>query len=635
MTELPTFQTVDRPRSLPRPSQVVGPVAVDCETSGLHKDDGARVSAVSVAFRVEGDPVPYSAAFPFGQGPEDASLDLGRAEWRHLMRWLSSAGGGLVGHNIRFDVLQLANQSINGYPGVDLLDRVISDTWVVAAELWPEQKSHALKKLAVKLWGGDADEEQRALAPHLGPKTNPRFDLVPWEVMEPYARADAELTLALHEHLQQWLKYNSMAGGFIGQEMDILKCLARMEQAGLPYLPEVSRECGRQLDSQVKELEAKLPFKNTPARAKKYFFESGEMDLGAPSGQPVQGLGLPVVDRTPSGQPKLTASVVQRLVRDGAPHAAELQTVSRYRSACSKWYFPFADRAGADGRVRTSFRHVGGTKSGRFSASRINLQAVPKDYALHLPVKTPRQIVAEAVERLPGWQLWELDLEQAELRLAAMDAQCDSMLDVIREGRDPHGETASALFGVAPGDDQWDFYRSISKRANFSLIFGSGPATFQEMLANQAGVELPLEQVRRIVYDWRDLYPQFGWRIDECMAEVDAAGFVRMTTGRKRYYARGEDSHSAFNQRIQGSLAEYGKRWLIETDRNLRHLRQRGVDEGIGLGGLVLVVHDSQVLLLPDEVADESVRQVQADAKRLWDEMFPKVPGGTDASRWA
>ena len=961
----PAAQT---PLGLPRPSEIQGPVFFDTETSGLHPDDGSRVSVVSLAYQVKGDPVPRSAAYPFGQGP-DNELDLGRRAWNHLIRWMSTAGSGLIGHNIRFDIHQMAGRSIHGYPGRDFTDRVIFDTMVAAPEVWPRGPI-ALKKIATRLYGHDADEEQKALKPHLGPKSNPRFDRVPWEVMYPYAIRDAELTWAVYFEQRAWLDESTLTGRFIPQEMDIVRCLLRMEQAGLPYNPTQSLEYSRQLHESMDRIQQHVPYEIRPKMLRQYYFGEGEHDLGR--GSSVQCLGLPPYSTTATGQPQLTAAVVRSMVEDEVPFARDLQEYNRLKSAISKWYEPFAQRAGEDGRIRTSFRHTGGTKSGRFalplnapvsvyngwraigelkvgddlmgadgtvrrvvdipfegecdvwevelddgqvvecsdhhlwrirdtarkshrrgtdevitteqlsrrdlsymyipvtepvanqrrpvridpyvlgvllgngditeyprfsvfdqdedvaerfterckdevvrgaeradrcvryglrggqtradlrryglkgtvshnkfvpkrymtlspqqrldllrglmdtdgsisennscsystvshqlaldvcelarslggvarvkkprmpklakhqpyhvvlrlpvcpfyskrkaarwskprhplyrrvvrverterrtemrcittsapdglfltsgytvthnSSSRINLQAVPKDYALHLPVPTPRQVVADTVRALPAppgsdhWELWDLDLEQAELRLAALDAGCETMLDHIREGRDPHGETAQDLFGLKPGDDDWDMFRSIAKRANFSLIFGSGPQTFQEMLANQAGVKMSLRQVRRIVYDWRDLYPEFGRAIEEHMAFAEKHAFVEMTTGRPRYYAPGEDRHSAFNQRIQGSLAEYGKRWLISTDRLVRPYREVGRRLGIGYSGLLLVVHDSQVMLLPASDAAHVVDQVCENARVIWADMFPGVPGGADSDRWA
>lgn len=626
----------DLPSQLPDPESVEGLVAFDCETSALHPDDGAAVSVVSLAWGEPGSIV--AGAYPFGQGPADGEHDLGQAEWDILIDWLARAGGGLVGHNVKFDILQVANRAKPGYRGRNLNARVAWDTMVVARELWPQTPA-ALKTLGALMFEADADAEQAALKPYLGPKTNPRFDLVPWEVMKPYAVQDSVLTLRLL-HRQTDLVDEGIEGSrYIGQEIAITKALTRMEIAGIPYDPDLSRQQAQVLQEAVAEIDAGLPFNPTLPKAKVYFFGTEtQADLGR--GVVECQCRVPYA-LTEKGQPQLNAETLDRMVAEGVPYAAEYQRMQRYKSALSKWYIPFADRTGADGRLRTSFRQVasgsgdvGGTKSGRFSAGRVNLQAVPKDYALHLPVMSPRRVIAAAVDRLEGWSLWDLDLAQAELRTAALDAGCDTMLDLIRAGEDTHGATATELFGTRPGDEGFDVHRQVAKRANFSLIFGSGVKTFREMIAKEAGQTMSESQVAEIVYGWRDLYPEFGRRIKVCMERVDEQGYIELTNGKRRYYGKHEDSHSAFNQRIQGSLAEYAKAWLLQTDRTLRPLRERGRAEGIAWGGLLLVVHDSQVLLLPDDQAPEMLDRIQSDAVALWDEWFPGVPGGVDAQPW-
>lgn len=639
-------------QALPDPGAVVGLVAVDVETSGLHPDDGARISVISVAwfedavnlsrrlpevqtpfqyqerlFNLRETPtdaeetpfVALSAAWPFAQGPDEDALDSGQDAWECLFDFLARAGGGLVNHNLRFDLLHLANCAKPGYLGRDLTSRAVADTWVNAQELWPTLPSLALKSLAVWLFGPDSDEEKQALQPYLGKKSDPRFDLVPWQVMRPYATADVELVQNLHYVQCRLFAESTMSARFVDLEMRCLRALTRMELKGLPYQVADSRAAAATLTTAIDELTASLPFKPTPQGSKDYFFDT---------------LGLTPTEFTATGKPSLPASLVDRLAAQGVPHASDLATLNRYRSARSKWYVPFADRAGADDRVRTSFRHVRGTKSGRFSASRINLQAVPADYRLKLPVPTPRQLVARAVHELPPTPrgrmgLWELDLAQAELRVAALYSGCTPMLDAIAHDRDVHSETASRLFDATPDHPGWTRFRQLAKRSNFSLIFGAGPRTFHRALVAE-GETMDYSQVRDLVYSWRDLYPQFGAAIESAQEFCETYGFVDGVLDRPRYYAPGEDAHSAMNQVVQSSLATYGKLWLADTDAYLA-----GRDDLPAGSGLVLVVHDSQDLLLPEGVAPEIIDHVIRRSREIWDELFPGVGGGAEAERWA
>lgn len=446
--------------ALPDPRSIRDLVDFDCETSKLHPDDpGAIVSVVSLAWRDPDTGAIFAGAWPFGQGGdqrpkfEDNPVDLGPDEYEWLLDWLSRAGGGLCGHNVVFDMQFLALQHRDGYATRDLSARFRWDTMVAAQELWPTLPSHGLKPLSVRFFDEDADAEQQALKPYLGPKTDARYDRVPWSVMHPYALKDAIYTNQL-----RWLQAEQLAEGLVngrhlGTQLALTRAILDMQLLGMPYDPAWSRQIRDHLDAEIARLAATLPFRPTGPAAVQWFFFADE-------GPKLKPYGL-----TGAGKPSLTADIVERMAADGVEHADTWRTIGRYKSAVSKWYGPFADLAGPDLRIRSSLRqnHV---KSGRLSASRVNLQAVPQDYKIELPVPTPRELIGHAVAvRHPGWELWDLDLQQAELRIASMYARCEPMLQMVVEDRDAHGETATRLFGTTPEDPDFAFNRQIAKRA--------------------------------------------------------------------------------------------------------------------------------------------------------------------------
>lgn len=642
------------------PSQVLPPnpedlgfVAYDTETSGLHEDDGAAVSTVSLAYELDG--VIHAYAWPFGQGPDGsekfktpedhedfermtARISLPEREWRFLCDWLKRCVG-LVGHNLKYDLHMMAAGTVGGWSGVDLSPAGHWDTMVAAKELWPQFRL-ALKPLAVKFFGEDADEEQQALKPYLGPRTDARYDRVPWPVMQPYAIKDALYTLMVFQ-MQQWRAEEGYAGGEqISREIKVMHALYRMEEAGMPYHPEYSRQIAEDLEKRQAELLATIPFAAKDAK-KFYFTDKLPNSLNR---RPLAKTAPST--RFPEGQPQLTEEVLRRMVSMGEdkwPHAAALYEHNKIATALKMWYKPYADRTAPDKRLRCIFRHVAsefagrqaeaGTASGRFSVERVNLQAIPQDYRIRYDWVTPRGVITKAIEQLAGWKCYELDLAQAELRVAAMWAKCEKMLSAIREGRDLHGETARALFNIEQDHADWGEYRQLAKRGNFSLIFGVGPVTFRQSLAKE-GTYLSLSETKDIVYGWRDLYPEYTDAIDWHQDFAEANGHVVLANQRVRRFQPGEQTHKAFNQRVQGSIAEMGKDWLIWSDTHLRHLRAQGLRDGIGHGGLIMVIHDSQVLLLPAEEAERYAAEVRAAGLQIWDRFFPDVPGDIDAKEW-
>lgn len=670
------------------------PVAVDTETgayrrpdgldSALYADSGARVAAVSASWidpavvaqgrqavmhAVQTGEGVIDHAWPFSQGKTigyDGSLkpdhqmdlfeadgrtqNLGEDAWAQLLVWLMDHQR-LVYHNGKFDLEKLRYAPL-GWPaavgGADLQANFHWDTMVAQHELEPGLTS-ALKPTAARLWGADETAERDALIPYLGPRKRPGYDLVPWEVLQPYAAHDTNLTIRLYYWQLDQLGLLDESGAEIDWEMcaqvrreiAVTRALYRLERAGIPYDAQASLTSAKDLLARQAAIEQQLPFRATEAQAKAWLF--GSQQVKGPDGKLSAGCGLSPLGLTDKGQPQLTAEIVAHmceLYTEGrVAHVLRLwQERNKLATAVKMWYSPYGMGVGDDGRLRTCFRQVasgrgdsdGGTRSGRFSVERVNLQAIPHDYRMvagpekDWPVPTPRQLIDRAVRKMDGYELWEFDLAQAELRCAAAWSKCTPMLDAIGSGQDLHGITTRELFHIDPSDERWGFYRQIGKRANFSLIFGSGGATFRKMVAKETGVRLGEAEADSLVKQWNRLYPQFHAAIDLWMEvadrthEVPLASRRGFATGRRRRFARGEDTHKAFNQLVQGSLAEFLKDWLLGA---LGICDQEGLGwvEGVGWTGLSLTIHDSLVVLLPEGPQGERIaHRIRDYAADLW-----------------
>lgn len=680
------------------------PVAFDTETSGLYVDDGARVSTVSVAWvDYEGEwldfanekkemtwsieefaPGEYapivSAAWPFDQGvvgkPEDTGQytlwadaeNLDREEWFVLAKWLYEVGGGdrfvypderleaeqgLICHNALFDVLMM-DAGCRRWPdlGINLLEQIAWDTQNVSHLLWPLMEdprtgrpTTSLKPTSRVQFGVEVGDESDKVQKYLKKKKLPagRWDLMPWDIVGPYADQDARLTIMKYLR-QRWEIDNGVRGQWFGsvgttydrvhRRLATMKVLTRMEMRGLPYDEVESRLAADLCIERAKKIGDALPFNPDSEEAKKYYFDHGVTTRG------VDCLDLPAYELTEKGNPSLTAEVLERMVADRVPFARELAEYNKATNAASMWYNGYADRMGADGRLRTRFRQ-NGTTSTRFSVERVNLQAIPQDYRLSSHailegIPTPRQLIKSAIDKMPGWTGWELDLAQAELRVAALFAGCDKMLQMIENGDDLHSYTTQELFSISEDHPDWFKMRQVGKRGNFSLGFGSGGDTFGKMIRKETGIDLMGGMADQIVRDWNALYPEFGRAIDRHSAVVAkrqrkyGEGWIDLQNGERRWFHKFEDTHKAFNQRVQGNLAQFGIDWMLWSDE---FLRQQDLDRFNA--GLILTIHDSQVLLLPDSEDGERMAKRCADAGvALWSEWFPGVSGGVDIKRF-
>lgn len=702
-----------KPSDLP---DIRGAVAVDTETSGLYADDGARTAVVSLAWipdEIVRDDQPggllelaishgtgvVSVAYPFDQGREGKPEDNGQIalfgeaenldwdEWAALLYWLTECEHGypavlrsgayagfdpftglhgcgqckgsqpkrrLVFHNAKFD-WEKVEVGTRHWAGVNLAPYTKWDTMLACRQIWPTQPV-ALKSTAERLWGPGERDNETAIKTWLRKSKLPagRYDLVPWDIIGPYAAKDTELTIRLAFYQWLLLDLGEFGGGGayarLRRRHQFMRSLYRMEQKGLPYAATESREAAQELRARQRALTTRLPFKPTDPAAKQYYF--GERpEIGA-DGKPVGGqytargvacLGLTPYSLTEKGGPQLTAEHLSDMALDNVPHAQTWLDWGKLDTAISMWYDGYAQAVGPDGRIRTSFRQTQ-VRSGRLSVERLNLQAIPHDYRLGDfkildGVATPRELIGLALDRVGaqgrGWVAYEVDLAQAELRVAARFADCKRMLALIESGEDLHGDGVRSMFGIDKDSPKWFPFRQAMKRGNFSLIFGVGWRKLRADIKKNTGLRMGETEAQRFVSAWNGLYPEYQRAIDRWSRVVDRDRKIKLVNGEYRHFSAIEDTHKAFNQLVQASLAEFGLDWTLQTEQILA---KYGVDEqaaqdGIGGAGLLLTVHDSQVLLLPRQQADEIVAEVTRYAREEGTALFG-VPMDADYKTW-
>lgn len=682
-----------------KPSQLpddVGRIALDTETGSiddpegaLFPDDGARVADVSVAWH-DSDGQPISCAWRFwDEGGHGGALDEG--EWEYLHDWLLERPG-IVMMNAPMDVGSMFAGTGNGMPGVDLLDQVVWDIGLVAGVLDPgtlvaldaQAKRHfgvsdkATALAPLKKWlmakrrevakprHAENRRRRKEGRPEL-PVTREElryqtwaYYLAPWDLVRPYAATDAELTIRLAR--LQWLRLKEGQGGpnrwkFVEGDHEVMRTLIRMERRGIPYDWRTSEEIAAKLAVEREALYAALPFgEPTPTNLHDWFYVKHQ---------------VPVIKMTKGGktkppQPSLDAETIDALAETDVPGALELKRYRKANGAIERWYGPFARMTNKDdGRLRARFKQTA-VRTGRLSIQRAQLQAVPHNHVLKNDeilgkYQTPRDLIPAAE---PGWERWEMDLAQAELRVAAWMARARNMLQIIADGRDPHGELAMASFGVKKGDDDWFKYRQVGKRGNFSLIFGISPKRLKDDIKTQTGVVVSLDEATDLRDTFNDMHPEFRRAIKIESARVrdqrsTGEYFVLLVNGRKNgifSYELDRDfdeetnkpvgpvkgMHKAFNRRVQGSIGEFAKAWMVKADQFL--MEQLADLDPEDRHGLLLQIHDALMISVPDdERGAELARQVRQIGIDLWDEWFQvktadgswhRVPGDIDLNRW-
>jgi len=150
-----------------------------------------------------------------------------------------------------------------------------------------------------------------------------------------------------------------------------------------------------------------------------------------------------------------------------------------------------------------------------------------------------------------------------------------------------------------------------------------GGEKFQATLAKMADIHLSIEECDAYVRGWRATYPEFGRAYRKSMIESNHRRGVRIlpNTPKEKIsffqpyefhydrYLNVEVVKEAWNRKVQGSLAEFNKMWLVETERRWP-------------GYAVLNVHDSIVLEAPLDEGDQLAEAVAAHTAVIATDLF-------------
>jgi DNA polymerase-1 len=480
-----------------------------------------------------------------------------------------------VGHHLKYDTHIFANY------GVALAGQRFDSTL----------ESYVLNSVATRHDMDAAAQKYLGIAPvpyeevaGKGAKQIP-FNQVNVDRAAEYSAADADVTLRLH--LALWPQIEALPtlkAIYDTIEQPLVPVLYRMERAGVP----VDRDL---LKTQSSELAAQMLALQTLAHAE----AGGAFNVDSPKQlqEILFGkLGIPVIRKTPTGQPSTAEDVLEEL----AATYALPKLILEYRGL-AKLKSTYTDKLPeqinrATGRIHTSY-HQAVAATGRLSSADPNLQNIP------IRTKEGRRI-RQAFVAPPGSSLIAADYSQIELRIMAHLSGDASLLQAFVDDRDVHQATAADVFSTPLGDVSADQRRS-AKAINFGLMYGMSAFG----LARQLGIGRGDAQRYMDLYFER--YPGVKRYMEETRRLARETGFVETVFGRRLYLPdiqsrnqalRQYAERSAINAPMQGTAADIIKRAMIVVDAWLQDTRMPG--------RLIMQVHDELVL----EVADEAVEAV-------------------------
>lgn len=551
-------------------------VAFDTETTDLNYLD-ARL--VGVSFAVE----PGKAAYvPVGHDYLGAPAQLSLNDLLEGLRpLLTSENIAKLGQNLKYDAHVLANYGIE-------LKGIAHDTMLQSYVLNSTATRHDLDSLALTYLGIKTTHYEEVAGK--GAKQIP-FSMVSLDQAVSYAAEDADVTLRLHRVL--WPKLEAepkLKRVYQEIEMPLVPVLVRMERNGV----QVDRE-------ELTQLSAELAKRCALIEEQVYCIAGEAFNLASPKQIHhilFEKLNLPVLKKTPKGQPSTSEEVLQQLAAD-----YELPRLILEHRALSKLKSTYADRLPQQihprtGRVHTSY-HQAVTATGRLSSSDPNLQNIP------IRSEEGRRI-RRAFVAPSGFKLVAADYSQIELRIMAHLSGDPNLLRAFAEEIDIHRATAAEVFNVAP-EQVTPQQRRAAKAINFGLIYGMSAFG----LAKQLGIEREDAQV--YIDRYFERYPGVRDYMEETKRSAYALGYVETLFGRRLYLPelkskdpkrRQYAERTAINAPMQGSAADIIKRAMIAVDGWI-------LNSGCRVK-MIMQVHDELVFEVAEDCLEQAILQIRA-----------------------
>ena len=575
-------------------------VALDTETTSL---DYMEAELVGISLSVEpGNAAYIPLAHDYPGAPEQLPRDevLGK-----LRKWLEDPAQKKLGHHLKYDAHIFARYDI-------ALAGMAFDSMLESYVLNSVATRHDMDSTARHYLGRETIHYEDVAGKGAKQLTFNQIDL---ETAAPYAAEDADITLQLHEKLWSELgKIGSLKKVYSDIEQPLVPVLLAMEETGVLIDKQMLAEQSHELTRRMAELEEQAhelaggPFNlGSPKQLQQILFEQQE---------------LPVIRKTPKGQPSTAEDVLAELAND-----YELPRVIIEYRGVSKLKSTYTDKlplqiCAQTGRVHTSY-HQAVAATGRLSSSDPNLQ--------NIPIRTTEgRRIRKAFAAPEGRLLLAADYSQIELRIMAHLSGDEGLQSAFAAGQDIHRATAAEVFGMeldAVTDDQ----RRSAKAINFGLMYGMSAFG----LAKQLNV--PRGEAQEYIELYFDRYPGVKAFMDDIRGKAKKQGFVETVFGRRLYLpeinARNQQrrqyaERTAINAPMQGTAADIIKRamitvqdWLLSSKPGARMIMQVHDELVFEVDKDAVDKVRSKVVQLMEGAADLDVDlQVDAGTGSNWDE---------------
>ena len=548
--------------------------AIDTETSSLDTMTADLLGISLSCEEGEGCYIPIQHSY---EGmPEQLSLNtivkiLGEA--------ISNNQTKLVGQNLKFDLPILNRHGIK-------VTEFLGDTMLMSYVLNSTGTRHGLDRMAVHYL-----QYQPMKYEEVAGSASKQINFAQVEIPAAtfYAAEDADITFRLFNLLDKKLQKEPKLINLLKTlEYPMLKSLLRVETNGAKIDTSMLAEYSKELGLKIDKL-SKTAFK----------MAGEEFNMDSPK-QLVEilysKLELPVLKKTPKGQPSTNEDTLQRLAEE-----YELPKVIIQYRGLAKLKSTYTDsliniQHPDTKRIHTSYQQAV-TSTGRLSSTEPNLQ--------NIPIKTAEgRKIREAFVAEKGNVLISADYSQIELRIMAHLSGDKNLTHAFNNNIDVHSATASEIFDV-PLEEVTTDHRRSAKAINFGLIYGMSAFG----LTRQLGI--PRHEAQAYLDTYFERYTGVREYMDSTKELAKKNLYVETILGRKLHVTeinasnglrRQAAERAAINAPLQGSAADIIKKAMID------------VDEWIGEDNpniqMIMQVHDELIFEVKKDFAEEALTHV-------------------------
>ena len=543
--------------------------AIDTETDSL---DTVTANLVGISLSVkEGGGCYIPIGHKYDDCPKQLDIDdvikeLGSSIEKNKLK--------AVGQNLKFDIPILHRHGI-------VLDEFHADTMLMSYVLNSTATRHGMDKLAMFY----LDYETVKYSDVTGTASKQiNFSAVEIEVASHYAAEDADITLRLFNKLDSLLKDKPTQIKLLQNiEYPLVHVLSRVEQNGAKIDKNKLSEHSKELSEKI----AKLSSEAFKIAGEEFNLDSPKQLLEVL----YEKLKLPILKKTPKGQPSTNEETLQRLSEEYELPKIILKyrTLAKLKSTYTDSLIRIENTQTK--RIHTSYQQAV-TSTGRLSSTEPNLQ--------NIPIKTAEgRRIREAFVPDKGNILISADYSQIELRIMAHLSKDKNLTHAFNNNLDVHSATASEVFGVSLEDVTQDHRRS-AKAINFGLMYGM----------SAFGLTRQLDIPRAEAQKYLDTYFERYTGVKDYMANIKAQAkedmFVETIMGRRLYLneinaanglRRQAAERAAINAPLQGSAADIIKKAMIDIDAFL--------DKEMPEVKMIMQVHDELIFETPEKNAQE------------------------------